>query len=417
MMPTSDLTINIDKLQETIDQLALFSTTEPPVITRVIFTKPDMQARDFIKQLMRDLDLAVDEDAVGNIFGRWRGEKPYLPPIATGSHVDAIPYSGRFDGTVGVLGALEAVRALKEQGFAPKRSIEIIMFTAEEPTRFGVGCLGSRALAGQLNSEALTALQDDKGKLFDEIRNAAGYDAPLATVQLEEGTYQAFVELHIEQGSRLEQAGDSIGIVTAIAAPATIRVTFSGDGGHAGTVLMPDRKDAFLGAAELALVVEEVAKSSPSPNAVATVGLLDMYPGAVNSIPSRVLMEIDIRDIDLALRDGLVDTVLNAVDSICEQRGLSAKKEILNADAPCYSGDAIVNALEKICQELSYSHQKLVSRAYHDTLFMAQICPTSMIFVPSEDGISHRPDEYTAPEDIACGVTVLAHALAELSSQ
>lgn len=412
-----DLRIDAQGLQASIDHLALFSIADPPAVTRVLFTEPDMQARDYIRKLMTDLDLAVDEDAVGNIFGRWAGAKPYLPPIATGSHIDAIPYSGRFDGTVGVLGALEAIRALKEQGFEPKRSIEIIMFTAEEPTRFGVGCLGSRALAGKLSPDDLLALKDDGDRPFDEVRNEAGYDAPLATVQLEEGTYQAFVELHIEQGPRLEAADDSIGVVTAIAAPATLRVVFQGNGGHAGTVLMPDRQDAYLGAAELALVVENVAKSSTSSDAVATVGLVDIYPGAVNSIASRVLMEIDIRDIDYASRDHMVNTVLSEVDAICERRNLKAEKSILNADPPCYSGDAIVETIEHVAQDLKFSYQKLVSRAYHDTLFMAQICPTSMIFVPSLKGYSHRPDEYTAPEDIAKGVAVLAHTLARLSSQ
>lgn len=411
------VTIDEVNLQAHIDQLATYSEVEPPAVTRILFTQQDMQARGFIRQLMKELDLQVDEDAVGNIFGRWTGSKPYLPPVATGSHIDAIPYSGRFDGTVGVLGALEAIRALKAEGFEPTRSIEVIMFTAEEPTRFGVGCLGSRALAGQLTPDDMLALRDDKDKAFDVVRTEAGYDAPLASVQLEEGAYHAFIELHIEQGPRLEQSGNSIGIVTAIAAPATVRVVFHGNGGHAGTVLMPARQDAFLGAAELALTVEHAAKTSPSPDAVATVGLLEVYPGAVNSIPSRVLMEIDIRDIDLESRDSMVQTILGAVEDICAVRQLEAEKTVLNSDAPCYSGQSIIDTLINVSEALGYSYQALVSRAYHDTLFMAQICPTSMIFVPSENGYSHRPDEYTAPEELAKGVGVLALALAQLSSK
>lgn len=411
------LTINQTRLDQELQILATFSDAPAPAITRILFTETELKARDYIRGLMSDAGLTIREDAVGNIFGRWQGTHADLPAIATGSHIDAIPFSGMYDGTVGVIGAIEAIRTLQSAGFQPERSIDIIMFTAEEPTRFGIGCLGSRALAGTLSPNDLVDLTDDEGRTFEEIRQEVGYTASLNSVKLDADSYHAFVELHIEQGSRLEQSQKSIGIVTAIAAPATLSVIIEGDGGHAGTVLMPDRRDAFPAAAEIILAVETFANESPSPDAVATVGLCHVYPNAVNSIPSRILLEIDIRDINLESRDTMVKKIQEVVSTVCEKRNLLANVTVLNANNPCSSGENIVSTIETIAQELGYSYQKLVSRAYHDTLFIAEICPTSMIFIPSENGYSHRPEEFSSSEDIAKGVTVLAHTLTQLSTK
>lgn len=410
-----NLRVDSTRLQNEIDELATYSDVPAPNVTRILFTPIELQARQYIRDLMSEAGLTIHEDAVGNIFGRWDGTDSDLPAVSTGSHIDAIPYSGRFDGVVGVLGGIEAIRALRKTGFIPRRSLEVIMFTAEEPTRFGIGCLGSRAMVGNLTPQRLRDLRDDADTPFETVRQEAGYTDSLDAVQLKQGHYHAFVELHIEQGSRLEKAQLPLGIVTAIAAPATLRVVLHGDGGHAGTVLMPDRHDALPAVAEIILAVEKSARDSTSPDAVATVGLCDVYPNAVNSIPSRVMLEIDIRDIDLKSRDGMVERVKQAVDNVCDRRGLKAEVEILNADAPCQSGEAIINSLTANADTLGYAYQTMVSRAYHDTLFMAEICPTSMIFVPSENGYSHRPEEYTSPEDIARGVELLAYTLADLA--
>jgi N-carbamoyl-L-amino-acid hydrolase len=411
-----DIQIDASRLEAQLDQLATFSDVPAPAVTRVLFTDVDLRAREYVRGLMHEAGLSVREDAVGNIFARWQGSDTAMPAVATGSHIDAIPFSGKYDGTVGVLGAVEALRVLREAGFTPTRSLEVILFTAEEPTRFGIGCLGSRALAGQLTPESLNALHDADGNAFDAVRLAAGVTGDLDSVKLESGHYDSFVELHIEQGSRLEAAGIPLGIVSAIAAPATVRVIFQGNGGHAGTVLMPDRRDAFPAAAELVLAVEKIGRTSQSADAVATVGLCTAYPGAVNSIASRVTLDIDIRDIDLESRDNMVTLVLRAAEDIAAGRELTIETAILNADKPCLCGEAVIQAAVDAANALGYSAQKLVSRAYHDTLFMAEICPTTMIFVPSQHGYSHRPDEYTPPEDIARGVEVLAHTLAALSS-
>ena len=227
-----------EQLTEQLATLAGFSDAPAPAVTRVVYTQADLDARAYLKTLIAEVGLSVREDALGNLFARWEGQKPDLPAVATGSHIDAIPFSGRFDGTVGVLGGLEAIRALKTSGFQPRRSLELILFTAEEPTRFGVGCFGSRALAGALTPDALAELKGDDGLSVLEAARQAGFSGDPSRVRLEPGHYHTFTELHIEQGTRLEAAGVPIGVVSAIAAPATLNVTLSGSGGHAGAVLM-----------------------------------------------------------------------------------------------------------------------------------------------------------------------------------
>src|SRR5947207_2185501 len=237
------LNVDIQTLQGNIDALAAISEAPAPVVTRVLFSPADLQGRDFVRRLCRDVGLIVREDAVGNLFARWPGTRPDLVPLATGSHIDAIPNAGRYDGVVGVLGALEAIRALRQSGFRPKHSIELLVFTSEEPTRFGIGCLGSRLLSGTCSADAASKLTDRDGASLEQVRLAAGFAGELAAVKLATGYYKAFVELHIEQGPILERERIALGVVTHIAAPASFRVSIEGSGGHAGGVLMADRKD------------------------------------------------------------------------------------------------------------------------------------------------------------------------------
>ncbi|MEM7800234.1 MAG: M20 family metallo-hydrolase [Chloroflexota bacterium] len=410
-----NLKIDTERLLDEIDKLATFSDAPAPAVTRIIYSPSDIAARAWLRGLLREAKLSIYEDAIGNLFARWDGNEPDLPAVATGSHIDAIPFSGKFDGVVGVLGALEAIRALQTAGFEPKRSIELILFTAEEPTRFGIGCLGSRAMAGQLDAASLESFRDRDGATINDLRYAAGFHGNLQRIKLDRERYSGFVELHIEQGPRLEAAKKGIGIVTSIAAPATLRVTLKGDGGHAGAVLMPRRKDALTAASEIVLAVEETARKSSSDDSVATVGLLNVYPGAVNSIPSQIQMEIDIRDTQLAPRDAMVAEIKKQIETVSLRRGIRFEIEILNSDPPCQSDERLVSAIVSAARRHQFDYEKLVSRAYHDTLFMAQLYPTAMIFIPSKNGYSHRPEEYSSPEEIEKGVAVLASTLASLS--
>lgn len=410
------ISIDHQRLCAEIEALAQISDTPYPAVTRVLFTATDRKARAYLKQLYAGAGLTVREDAVGNTFARWPGTDRAAPAVATGSHTDAIPNAGRFDGVVGVLGGLEAIRALQRAGLRPRRSLELIMFTAEEPTRFGIGCLGSRIMAGTLSAAQLAALRDNDGQSLDEARTAAGFSGPVVDAKLAKGHYHAFVELHIEQGSRLEQSGVPIGAVTAIAAPASLRVRLTGEGGHAGTVLMTDRHDPSLAAAEAMLAVERAALETGDINSVATCGLVEVLPGAVNSIPRDVRLAIDVRDIDLARRDRMLAEIRAAARTAAARRGCGWSDELLNADPPAVCAPEILRAIDESCAELGLRCQHLTSRAYHDSLFMALVCPTSMVFVPSKGGYSHRPDEFTAPDEIANGVRVLAATLARLAT-
>lgn len=409
------IAVDQDRFAGELEELARFSDAKPPAVTRVLFTEPDLKARAFLKARFAAAGLTLREDPAGNLFARWPGDQPDLPAVGTGSHTDAIPCAGRFDGTVGVLGALEAIRALQAAGWRPQRSIEIVMFTSEEPTRFGIGCLGSRLLSGSMAPETAAALKDADGQTFDEVRRGAGCTGDLRGVKLPPDYFAAFVELHIEQGPILEQEGLPIGAVTAIAAPAALRVHLEGEGGHAGAVLMPQRRDALCAAAEVILEVEAAARSSGSPDTVATTGVCRVQPGAINSIPSRVTLEIDVRDIDLDSRDRVMAQIRRAVAQVAGRRAVQARLELLNADPPARAGDRVLEAIQTACQELGLPCKLIVSRAYHDSLFMARLCPTGMIFIPCRGGVSHRPDEYSPPEAIARGAEVLALTLAGLA--
>jgi ureidoglycolate amidohydrolase len=338
-----------------------------------------------------------------------------LPAVATGSHVDAIPYSGRYDGVVGVLGGLEAIRTLQRSGFQPERSIELILFTAEEPTRFGIGCLGSRLLSGTLSPTVDETLRDDAGDALRVVRQRAGFTGPLESLRLAADAYSAFVELHIEQGPILEREQIAIGIVTNIAAPASFRIRIEGEGGHAGGRLMPGRRDALCAASEIVLAVESAALLTCAIDTVATVGICQVHPGAINSIPSRVDLTVDLRDTDEKRRDGVLDQIKSVCAEVAERRKVSIHLETINADAPAISSPKILDALTAACEAEKVTYQRLVSRAYHDSSFMARIAPVAMVFIPCRDGVSHRPDEYASPEDIGRGVKVLARTLAALS--
>ena len=408
--------INRDRLVADLETLASFSDDTPPGISRLVFADADQKSRVWLKAQCSDAGLAVREDAVGNMFARWVGARPQLAAIGTGSHIDAIPHSGKFDGTVGVLGGLEAIRALQQSGFQPQRSIELLLFTSEEPTRFGLGCLGSRMLSGGLNSDADTRLKDAEGSTLAQLRAAAGFQGSLDQVRLPDGYYAAFVELHIEQGPLLEKEGLPVGIVTSIAAPAALRISIEGEGGHAGGVLMPDRKDAFCAAAELVLAVEERARATGSIDTCGTVGKCQIYPGAVNSIPSRVEMDVDIRDTDEQRRNRVLREIEQACGQVAAKRKLQVRVTPINADAPATCSPRVINAMVEAAEENGLPYKKMVSRAYHDSLFMARIAPTGMVFIPCRGGVSHRPDEYSAPQEIENGVKVLAATLAKLSS-
>lgn len=410
-----NLEIDSARLSFEIEELASISDAPPPAVTRILFTPTDMRARAWFIDRCRAAGLAVRQDAVGNMFARWQGSDATAPPVATGSHLDAIPSAGKYDGVVGVVGGLEAIRALQRAGFHAKHSIELLLFTAEEPTRFGIGCLGSRLLSGALSGDAARKLMDADGKSLEQVRRQAGLSGELESIRLPGGYYKAFLEVHIEQGPVLERERVPLGIVTRIAGPASARISIEGEGGHAGAVLMADRHDALCAASELIVAIENAARASGSMDTVATVGMCEVFPGAINSIPSQVRMTLDLRDTDLARRDRVMDCIESITKQVSQRRGVAVRIELLNADAPAECTPEVVDALSAACQKHGQKFVPMVSRAYHDAMFMARIVPVAMLFIPCRNGYSHRPDEYASIEDIARGTLVLAEAVAALS--
>ena len=415
-MTTTRPKLAIEGMIAELHTLSHISEAEPPVVTRVVFSEADRRARSYVKGLCTAAGLTITEDAIGNTFARWQGSEPDFAPIGTGSHIDAIPNAGLYDGCVGVLGGLEAIRVLQQLGFKPRRSIELVIFTAEEPTRFGIGCLGSRMMANVLTPAQALLLRDKEGRGIEELRAEAGFTGTLESVVLPTGRFHQFIELHIEQGPLLEQEGIDVGLVTHIAAPASLRIAIEGEGGHAGARLMPGRKDALVAAAELILALESAAKSTGVIDTVGTVGICEVFPGAVNSIPSRVRLETDVRDIDGTRRDRVLDALRSECAHVATRRGVTITTDLVNADPPATCDPAILAALEESALAAGKTYKKMVSRAYHDSLFIARISPVAMLFIPCRGGVSHRPDEYSSPEWIGGGVHVLARTLAQLAS-
>jgi N-carbamoyl-L-amino-acid hydrolase len=270
-------------------------------------------------------------------------------------------------------------------------------------------------MAGVLTPEKARGMRDKEGRGLEELRAEAGFKGSLESVAVKQGRFHQFIELHIEQGPELEQERIDLGLVTHIAAPASVRITVEGEGGHAGARLMPGRKDALTAAAELILSLEAAAKSTGAIDTVATTGICEVFPGAVNSIPSRVRLETDIRDIDAARRDRVMDALNAALTEVKDRRGVQISTELVNADPPATCDEAILSALEESAQAAGKTFKRMVSRAYHDSLFMARIAPVAMLFIPCRGGVSHRPDEYASPQWIGAGVDVLARTLARLA--
>jgi hydantoinase/carbamoylase family amidase len=400
-----------------IDELAAFND-DPAAggITREVYTPTYRAALEQVSAWMREAGLVPRLDAVGNLFGAWEGSEPGAPRVLTGSHVDTTLNAGRYDGVLGVLGAIDAVQRLRAEGVAPRRTIEVVAWAGEEP-RFGTGCVGSRAAAGQLDRARLDALRDRDGVSMAEALRGAGLDPDrLREAELEPSTVHALVELHIEQGAVLEDAGEALGVVTAIAAPHDFTLTFTGAATHAGATPMRLRRDALAGAAEWMSALERVVRASPSGTTVGTVGVVRVAPGAINVVPGEVALDVDIRDADLDAREAVTAAVIDQAEDIAARRGLQLTTSPIVDDMPVGCSPLVVEAAEAAARALDVPWRRMVSGAYHDAMIVGARVPIGMLFVPSRGGVSHHPDEYTAPEECERGVRALAGTLARLAA-
>ena len=405
------------RLDDAIAELATYND-DPAAggMTREVYTPTYAAALERVTGWMEELGLAVRLDAVGNLFGRWEGAEPGAPCVLTGSHVDTTLNAGRYDGVVGVLGAIEAVRRLQAEGFVPRRPVELVAWAGEEP-RFGTGCVGSRAAVGALARADLDALRDRGGVSMAQALRDAGLDPDrLAEAEIDPATVHALVELHIEQGAVLEASGDELGIVEAIAAPHDFTLVLRGAATHAGATPMGLRRDALAGAAEVVLAVERAARGSASGTTVGTVGVVRARPGAVNVVPGDVELDVDVRDSDAAARGAVVEEIFTAAREITAARGLALEVVPIVEDVPVACSPDVVAAVEAAAAAAGVRGRRMISGAYHDAMILGARVPIGMIFVPSAGGLSHHPDEFTGSGDLDRGVQVLAGTLARLAA-
>lgn len=402
------------RLLADIEALSTFGEVGPTAITRLAFTPADNDAHRYVEQLMGEAGLATRYDAFGNLFGRREGRAPGARPVVTGSHLDGPPNGGIYDGVVGVLSGIEVCRMLTQSGIDTAHPIEVCAVRAEHLDRFGLSCLGSRALAGKLAASDFERLEDADGRGLGEVLASCGF-APdqLDTVNLA-GRIHAWVELHVEQGRVLEDAGKRVGVVTAIAGPTRYKLRVQGMADHSGATPMSIRRDALMGAAEMALALERLSKATEA--CVGTVGIIEAFPGAVHTIPGTVELFVDIRGVHKEEKRQLVEAFREAIRKCAAERGLELTIETFVDEPPVPCTPWVVDTLSKVCRELSASFMTMSSGAGHDTQHVAAVADVGMYFVPSGRGIAHTPEEYTALEDLAYGAEVFAEALLELAS-
>lgn len=401
--------INRERVEKLLQGLAAFSA-EGEGVTRLAYSPLDKEAQAWLLSQVQDLSLAVREDAVGNVFLRREGTEPQLAPAACGSHLDTVLHGGAYDGMCGVVGALEALYMLRDAKL--KRSIEVIIFRAEESSRFGFATMGSKLLTGAATPEKMNGAARKNDITFLEALRAWGCDpARSADARLAPGTYASFTELHIEQGKVLEETRKNIGIVHHIAAPTRCKFYCTGMADHSGATPMGMRRDALVAAARLVLAVREAATAEKERGTVGTVGVLEVEPGSINVVPGAATIWADVRGVNAASIARTLENIRAAAEKIAASEGVKIRQEILTADSPVALDEELAAQSEEICRELGYSFLHMHSGAGHDAMHMAKIAPTTMLFIPCRGGISHNPAEFASMEDICRGITVLAHIL------
>ena len=408
---------SVYNIKQDIEKLSEYTSTPGNGVTRVLFYEEELKGRDFIKGRMEENGLQVREDAIGNIFGRLAGTSPELPPVWTGSHIDTVLNAGMFDGTAGVIAGIEALRVIRNSGKKHKRDLEVVVYTSEEPTRFGLGCLGSRTLAGDLTLEDMRIIKDKDGNSIAHTLESLGYDLKgLKDVKRKQGEVHAAVELHVEQGAVLDSGHIKIGVVTTISAPTDMTVQVRGVQGHAGATPMDLRKDAFSAAAEIALELEGLARKAEDYSTVITIGKMDIFPGATNVIPGQVTFSIDLRSADMQEKNRIIEKFNKIIRGIETKRGVAVSFELISHEHPERADKGVIDIISGICNERKLNYKRMVSGAYHDSMFLSKFAPFGMIFVPSKNGISHHRDEWTDYEDLALGTDLLAETLSRLGT-
>lgn len=405
--------INTERLFENLMRLGEIGRTESGGVTRLALTDLDREGLELIAGLMREAGLATRMDEAGNLIGRREGRIANAPAVLTGSHCDTVREGGKFDGALGILGAVEALCCMNEAGMVTDHPIEIYVFRDEEGCRFASSYSGSRIVTGKFEPARLNKADAD-GTTVAEALTKLGIDWRLVDrAARPPGSARAYVELHIEQGCVLERAGVAVGIVSGICASARGRITLTGEAQHAGTTPMNMRRDPMAAAAAIIQMIEQEA--SGTGTTVATVGMLRVLPGGVNIIPGQVEFTLDCRDLSETIRDGVLDRITSRARDICKLRNIEFDIEIYSRGVAKLCADEVQDSIRRSCDRIGVKAISLPSGAGHDAGAFHDFCPMGMIFVRSRGGISHSPAEWSSPEDCAAGADALYHTLLELA--
>jgi N-carbamoyl-L-amino-acid hydrolase len=399
--------INRERLWQSLMDLAQLGATAKGGVCRLALTDLDRQARDLFVRWCEEAGCTVSIDGIGNIFARRAGRNPERAPVMTGSHIDTQPTGGKFDGCYGVMAGLEVIRTLNDLGVQTEAPIEVVVWTNEEGSRFPPCMMGSGVFAGKFDLEDTLCKQDEQGLSVGSELQRIGYAGSRAVLGHPVGAY---FEAHIEQGPVLEDRETTIGVVMGCLGQKWFDLTLTGVEAHAGPTPMHLRKDALVGAAQVVSAVNRIAHAQ-QPHACGTVGCLTLHPGSRNVIPGQVHMTIDLRHLHADKLQAMVDEVRQVIDATCQQHGLGFELTP-TADFPPLDFDpACVAAVRQGAEQLGLSHMDIVSGAGHDAIFVAELGPAGMIFVPCEGGISHNEIENAAPQDLADGCAVLLRAM------
>ena len=407
VLQSTDQHVDSARLWQSLMDLARLGATAKGGVCRLALTDLDRQARDLFVEWCEAAGCSVSVDAVGNIFARRPGRNPKLPPVMTGSHIDTQPTGGKFDGCFGVMAGLEVIRTLNDLGIETEAPLEVVVWTNEEGSRFAPCMMGSGVFAGKFTLEETLAKRDAQGVSMGEALNAIGYAGQRAVLGHPVGAY---FEAHIEQGPILEDQAKTIGVVLGALGQKWFDLTLRGVEAHAGPTPMHLRKDALVGAAAVVEAVNRAALGH-QPHACGTVGCLQAYPGSRNVIPGEVRMTLDFRHLEGDRLDSMIKDVRAVIEATCAKHGLTHEL-IPTADFPAlYFDRGCVDAVRDSARTLGLPHMDIVSGAGHDAIFLAEMGPAGMIFVPCENGISHNEIENATPQDLAAGCAVLLRAM------
>ncbi len=402
------LSVNGDRLNRSLAQLAEIGKLPNGGVSRVAFTTEDLLARQLVQSWMIEAGMTVRTDAAGNIIGKYAGRRDGAAALATGSHIDTVPVAGRYDGCLGVLAGIEVVRVLHENHLRLDHPIEVIVFTDEEST-----VIGCKAMAGEVVNDPEYYRRNDSTPIQTCLEKIGGDWSKIATAKRDRSHIAAFVELHVEQGGVLESTGAQIGVVKGIVGQYRFAVTVTGRPNHAGTTPMNMRKDALVAASQVVLAVNKLGTETPGEQ-VATVGYFNVSPNAVNIVPGQVDLKIDLRDLSQENLENLISRMEQEFNAIAT----ATQTEIVMRQAlhvlPTLSAPTILDTIVQVCEEMGLSYCHLPSRAGHDAQEIGRFTDMGMIFVPSRAGISHAEDEYTSPEQCTQGANMLLQTFLKL---